>query len=167
MHGTEFEASPDHPSAARRPLRAWIMSDVHLETAPGWDLPPKDERPACDVVVIAGDLTTRIFRGVRWLQKRLPDVDMLYIAGNHEYWHGDLDRTIDEAKVAAEGSRVHVLSVGDRVQVGDMTFIGVTTWTDFSLFEHGLVGRRRRARQAADDAGRDRHPYSTLFSRSS
>ncbi|MBR0688552.1 metallophosphoesterase [Bradyrhizobium manausense] len=140
MHGTEFKPSPDRPLAARRPVRAWIFSDVHLETASDWELPPPGARPRCDVVVVAGDLTTRVYRGVRWLQERFAEVPVAYIAGNHEFWNGDLDRAMEKANAAAAGSNVHVLSVGDRFRIGDVTIIGDTTWTDFSLF-----GDKRRA----------------------
>ncbi|WP_354255129.1 metallophosphoesterase [Bradyrhizobium sp. F1.13.3] len=123
---------------------AWIFSDVHLETAPGWDLPQRAARPRCDLVIVAGDLTRPMFRGVRWLQTRLSEVPVLYIAGNHEFWKGDLDRALEKANEAAAGSNVHVMSTGDRFHIGDVTFIGDTTWTDFSLF-----GDRRRAMAVA------------------
>jgi hypothetical protein len=144
MYGTESNTSLDQPLAVRRPVRAWVFSDIHLETAPDWELPPEDRRPRCDVVVVAGDLTVRMDRGVRWLQKRFAEVPVLYIAGNHEFWAGDLDRAIEKANAAAAGSNVHVMSSGDRFQIGDVTFVGDTTWTDFLLF-----GDRRRAMAVA------------------
>jgi hypothetical protein len=44
----------------RRPQRLLCVSDLHLETSAGWDLPPADERPVFDVLVVAGDLTVRM-----------------------------------------------------------------------------------------------------------
>ncbi|WPO42871.1 metallophosphoesterase [Tardiphaga sp. 42S5] len=45
-------------------MRIWILSDLHLESTRGWDLPPADARPQFDVLVVAGDLITRMERGV-------------------------------------------------------------------------------------------------------
>lgn len=48
-------------------MRLWILSDLHIEPTRGWDLPAEHSRPAYDVLIIAGDLSTRAERGVRWL----------------------------------------------------------------------------------------------------
>lgn len=45
----------------------WLWSDIHLEMSV-WDIPR--EQPKFDVLVVAGDLTTRAERGVRWLRER-------------------------------------------------------------------------------------------------
>jgi 3',5'-cyclic AMP phosphodiesterase CpdA len=42
----------------------WILSDLHLEFTPGWELPSADARPRFDVLVVAGDLIPRMERGV-------------------------------------------------------------------------------------------------------
>jgi 3',5'-cyclic AMP phosphodiesterase CpdA len=67
-------------------MRLWIMSDLHLELTRGWDLPGVGERPDYDVLVVAGDLTTRMERGVAWLLARVTDkaicgADFLVLAG--------------------------------------------------------------------------------------
>jgi 3',5'-cyclic AMP phosphodiesterase CpdA len=64
--------------------RLWVMSDLHLELSRGWDLPTGDARPDFDVLVVAGDLVTRMERGVKWLLRRVKDRDVIYVAGNHE-----------------------------------------------------------------------------------
>ena len=65
-------------------MRLWILSDLHLELTRGWDLPAGAARPDFDVLVIAGDLVTRMERGVKWLLERVVDRDVVYVAGNHE-----------------------------------------------------------------------------------
>jgi len=129
-------------------MRLWIMSDVHLELTRGWDLPPVGKRPDFDVLVVAGDLVTRMERGVRWLAERVVE-QVIYVAGNHESYGTDIDRTVEKAMAAAEGTNVTVLQ--DRaVKIGDTTIAGATLWTDFELF-----GDRRRAMAVAGERMND------------
>jgi predicted phosphodiesterase len=124
-------------------MRLWIMSDLHLELTRGWDLPAAAERPEFDVLVVAGDLITRMERGVRWLAERVSDHTVIYVAGNHECYGTDVDRTVEKAMEAARGTSVVVLA--DRaVLIGDTVFAGATLWTDFDLF-----GDPRRAMAVA------------------
>lgn len=119
-------------------MRLWPMSDLHLELTRGWDLPAPAERPAFDVLVMAGDLVPRMERGVRWLVERVPDKPVIYIAGNHEFYGTDEMRTVEKAMQAAAGTNVHVLqnrSVTLEDATGRVTFAGGTLWTDFEL--HG------------------------------
>jgi Icc-related predicted phosphoesterase len=115
-------------------MRLWILSDLHLELTRGWDLPPLEERPDYDVLVVAGDLITKMPRGVAWLRDRVTDRPVVYISGNHEAFGQDIDRTIEKARAAADGSNIHVLE-NDSVTIGSTTFIGCTLWTDFELFD--------------------------------
>jgi predicted phosphodiesterase len=120
-------------------LRLWIQSDQHLESTRGWDLPAVGDRPNYDVLVIAGDLITRMERGVAWILERVTDRPVLYVAGNHESYGADIDRTVEKARALAAGSNVHVMQ-NDVVQLSDpaggtlVTFLGATGWTDFNLF---------------------------------
>lgn len=124
-------------------MRLWIMSDLHLELTRGWDLPAAAERPEFDVLVVAGDLITRMERGVRWLAERVSDRPVIYVAGNHEGYGVDVDRTVEKAMEAARNTNVVVLA--DRaVAIGDTVFAGATLWTDFDLF-----GDPRRAMAVA------------------
>jgi predicted phosphodiesterase len=111
----------------------WILSDLHLEFSPRWELPSGDERPCFDVLVIAGDLTTRMERGVAWLLPRVTDRPVVYIGGNHEFYGCDIDRTVEKARRAATGTNVHILQ-NDAVEINNVLFIGSTLWTDFALF---------------------------------
>jgi calcineurin-like phosphoesterase family protein len=108
------------------------MSDLHLESTRGWDLPAVADRPDFDVLVIAGDLIPRAERGVAWILERV-DRPAVFVCGNHESYGCDIDRTVEKARALAAGTNVHVLQ-NDTVQIGDVTFIGATFWTDFNLF---------------------------------
>ena len=121
----------------------WILSDLHVELTRGWDLPAANERPRYDVLVIAGDLIPRMERGVKWLRERVSDRPVIYIAGNHEAYSCDIDRTIEKAKIVAAGSNIHVLQ-HETIRLADVTFAGATLWTDFNL-----LGDQRRAIAAA------------------
>ncbi|WP_371259238.1 metallophosphoesterase [Bradyrhizobium sp. WSM1743] len=68
-----------------------------MELTRGWDLPAGDARPQFDVLVIAGDLIPRMERGVTWLLERVPDRPVIYVAGNHEFYGTDIDRTVEKA----------------------------------------------------------------------
>jgi predicted phosphodiesterase len=133
----------------RTDVLLWILSDLHLELTRGWDLPSGVARPRFDVLVIAGDLIPRMERGVAWLRERVPDRPVIYVPGNHEGYGCDVDRTVEKAKHAAEGSKVLVLE-NEAVQIGDVTFAGATLWTDFNLF-----GDQRRAMVVAGERMND------------
>jgi predicted phosphodiesterase len=130
-------------------MRLWIQSDLHVELTRGWDLPAADARPRFDVLVVAGDLIPRMERGVSWLRERVPDRPVIYIPGNHESYGCDVDRTVEKAKQAAEGSKVFVLQ-NEAIRLGNVTFAGATLWTDFALF-----GEQRRAMTVAAERMND------------
>jgi predicted phosphodiesterase len=128
-------------------LRIWVLSDLHVESTRGWDLPPVGNRPNFDVLVIAGDLITKMERGVAWVLKRVADRPVFYLGGNHEFYGCDIDRTVAKARVLAAGTNVHVLQ-NDVVQINDpagggpVSFFGATGWTDFDLFGDPERGMR-------------------------
>lgn len=113
-------------------MRLWVMSDIHLELTRGWDLPPAEARPDFDVLVVAGDLVPRAERGVRWLLDRVSDRPVIYVMGNHEGYGTDIDRTVEKAKTAADGTNVHLLE-NETVRIGNVVFAGATLWTDYAL----------------------------------
>lgn len=113
-------------------LRLWILSDLHIELTRGWDLPAGNARPQFDVLVLAGDLIPRMERGVKWLRERVTDKPVIYIAGNHEAYGVDIDRTLAKAKLAAEGTNIFVLQ-DEAITLDGVTFAGSTLWTDFQV----------------------------------
>lgn len=114
-------------------MRLWILSDLHMDLTRGWDLPALTERPAFDVLIMAGDLTSRMERGVRRLAERVSGQPVIYIAGNHEGYGADIDRTIEKAKEAAAGTNIHVLD-NEAIIIGGLRILGTTLWSDFNLF---------------------------------
>jgi Icc-related predicted phosphoesterase len=129
-------------------MRILPFSDIHLETTRGWDLPPLPQLPPFDVAVIAGDLTTRMERGVKWIKEHISK-PCLYIPGNHEPYGVDLDVTVAKARAAAIGTNVLVAS-NDAHSICGVDFFGCTLWTDFNLF-----GDRHVAMTVAGDRMND------------
>ena len=108
-----------------------ILSDLHLSLG-ALDPPDND----ADVAVLAGDIA-RPREAIAWASALRKPV--LYVAGNHEFYGGTLDGTLDALRACAEGTQVHVLD-DDVLVVDGVRFLGSTLWTDFALF-----GEARRA----------------------
>jgi len=119
----------------------WILSDLHLESTKGWDLPAPAARPDFDVLIVAGDLVPKMERGVAWLRSRVTDRPVLYLPGNHEGYGCDIDRTVEKARAAAAGSNVHVMQ-DDVLKIGNTTFVAATLWTDFELLGNSDLAMR-------------------------
>jgi predicted phosphodiesterase len=130
-------------------VRIWLLSDLHMESTRGWDLPPAGARPDYDVLVVAGDLVTRMERGVQWLLERVTDRPVIYVGGNHEAYGVDIDITLAKAREAAAGTNVHILE-NDAVEIDGVIFLGAVGWTDFNLF-----GDQERAMRVAGDEMND------------
>ena len=103
-------------------MRIHLLSDLHLEF--------QDFSPAtldADVVVLAGDVDL-LARGVKWANKNF-SCPVIYVGGNHEYYKGHLDRTLQKMRAKAL-SHVHVLE-NEQVVINGVRFLGTTGWTDF------------------------------------
>lgn len=83
-------------------MKLHILSDLHNEFSKF--VPPKT---AADVVVLAGDIDNHR-SGVYWAAATF-DKPVIYIAGNHEYYHDNTKTLPAELGAAAEGTSVHFL----------------------------------------------------------
>ncbi|QYX50462.1 metallophosphoesterase family protein [Pseudomonas sp. S07E 245] len=103
-------------------MRIGVLSDLHLEF--------EHFEPAeldVDLVVLAGDIHTKE-RGIRWANEVFSS-EVLYVLGNHEFYSGHFDRTLEKSKQLA-ASHVHVLEQDVFIRDG-IRFLGCTGWTDF------------------------------------
>lgn len=124
-------------------MKLHILSDLHIEFA---DFEPPATNS--DVIVLAGDIGVGP-GGLEWAAARLPDVPVIYVPGNHEYYNHDL-RLSDELKADAPDN-IHVLN-DEQAVVDDVRFIGCVMWTDFELFGQGeKFFSMQRARRAIED----------------
>jgi predicted phosphodiesterase len=114
-------------------MKLLVLSDLHLEDS-GF-VPDKAALKRCDAVVLAGDIHPGS-KGIAWARKTFGSNRVVYVAGNHEFWGGDWDRTLDELR---EQARVHDVSFleNDSVVVEGVRFLGCTLWTDFKYFGIG------------------------------
>lgn len=116
-------------------MKIRIYSDLHLELL---EELPKLHLPSVDLVILAGDIHRGV-EGIRWAKATFKNQPVVYIMGNHEYFHGDLVSTLAEARNEANGSNVHLLEQ-DVLELPNVTVLGCTLWTDF-----GLLGAERVA----------------------
>jgi hypothetical protein len=106
-------------------MRIALLSDVHLSVQP-LPVPVAD----ADVVVVAGDVA-RPAAAIAWV--RGFGRPAVFVAGNHEFYGGDLAGTLAALRREAAGSAVHVLE-RDTWHHGSMRFLGCTLWSDHRLY---------------------------------
>lgn len=108
-------------------VKIQIFSDLHIEFE---DL--AIDTCGADVVVLAGDIHTKD-RGLKWAIENIPDIPVMYVLGNHEFYGGAYPKLVDTLKTQAAGTNVHILEKGV-VHIDGVNFLGCTLWTDFNLF---------------------------------
>ncbi len=114
-------------------MRVLVLSDLHLEDSAF--VPDKAAVKHCDVVVLAGDIHPGT-AGISWARRTFKDKPIVYVAGNHEYWGGDWDATLEAMREQALLHGVNFLE-NDRVVINGVRFLGCTLWTDFKYFGIG------------------------------
>lgn len=126
-------------------MKIWPVSDLHEEFEP---FTPPSVMPDHDVVVVAGDLVTRMRRGPARLHAMGLDAKpVVYVGGNHEFYGEKRDRELEKAREAALAyPNIHILQ-DEAVVIQGTRFLGATLWTDFRL-----LGDERQA-AAMDLAG--------------
>jgi predicted phosphodiesterase len=124
-------------------MKLHILNDLHIEFA-DFDPPVTD----ADVVILAGDIGVGR-QGVDWAGLRFPDRPVIYVAGNHEFYHHDL-ALVDALKSQAP-DHVRVLN-DDQCVIDGVRFLGCILWTDFALFgEADRSFAMQAARQRMND----------------
>lgn len=144
-------------------MRLAIYSDLHLEMIlrPKGTLPWRPPELNVDVVVLAGDIACGT-QGIRWAAEAFRQCpvtpDILYVAGNHEYYGENLRSLLAEMRWTAAKLGVHFLE-NNVVELSGVRFLGTTLWSDFELYGGGTTKTEhmKAARQQISD-------YSTIFS---
>jgi predicted phosphodiesterase len=104
-------------------MKIQIYSDLHLEFSQ-FEQPKKE----AGIVILAGDIDIHA-RCVTWANGAF-SCPVIYVAGNHEYYGGHIDRTLQKMRDAA-APHVHILE--NEVFVWQqIRFLGTTAWTDFT-----------------------------------
>jgi Icc-related predicted phosphoesterase len=128
----------------RRTLRIRVLSDLHWEFLQGREEAFAMPAVPADVVVLAGDIHVGS-EGLLWARQAFPDTEIVYVAGNHEFYDRVWDRVLPELRRVAKQLGVHFLD-GDEVAISGVRFLGATLWTDFDLF--GPLARGIAMREA-------------------
>ena len=108
-------------------MKIRILSDLHLEFL-NWRPPKGDE----DVVVLAGDIAEGVF-GIQWARECFSRTPIVYVAGNHELYGGNLDATPALLREEARRHDVHFLDC-DEVVIGGVRVLGCTLWANLRLY---------------------------------
>lgn len=141
-------------------MKIRIYSDLHLEFGrPFW---PSTQGGDEDLVVLAGDISVGT-AGVRWAAESFPHVPVVYVLGNHEYYHRNFDTLIDACRQDARGTNVHILE-RDILDVGGIRVLGCTLWTDYALLGTDRVDEARNwAKRSLADHGLIRRDSGQFF----
>ena len=106
-----------------------LFSDLHLEFL-NFDIEPMPEDSE-SILVLAGDIhvghrVVPFLDGCAHMFKHV-----VYVLGNHEYYKGDLDYTLNDIKVATSMiPNIHVLE-NKTIEVEGIRIIGATMWSSF------------------------------------
>lgn len=106
-------------------MKLHILNDLHIEFG-DFTIPNTD----ADVIILAGDIGVGM-EGLTWIEGQNLNKPVIYIPGNHEFYHNDI-RLIDKLKTQAPDN-VRVLN-DDAVVIEGVRFLGSILWTDFLLF---------------------------------
>ena len=111
-------------------MRAWVMSDLHVDAAP-YDLP---KTPAeVDVIIIAGDVADGHERSADWLRDHaVPrELPVVYVCGNHDFYGTDL---AEEYAPVYQEVGVDLLHSGrPTIEIAGTRIVGSTLWTDYAI----------------------------------
>lgn len=114
-------------------MKIHVLSDLHLEFGP-ITLPRVD----ADLVVLAGDVHTKR-NGIPWIRRTFPEVPVIYIVGNHEFYGEKAPGLLDKLKSETGGSNIRVLE-NEFVEIGGYRIFGATLWSDLALFGDPQTG---------------------------
>lgn len=111
-------------------MRVAILSDLHVEFEPFQ--PPAAARQA-DLVILAGDIHNGE-AALHWARCAFPGQRLVQVAGNHEFFGGCWQATLEQMRTTAAALDIHLLE-NDAVVIDGVQFLGATLWSDFRLFE--------------------------------
>ena len=119
-------------------MKLHILSDLHIECA-DFTIPETD----ADVIILAGDIGVGL-SGLEWLKDQAIQKPVIYVPGNHEYYHHDINLFNDIQVNCA--SNTYLLN-DNVIEIEGVRFLGSVLWTDFDLF--GVTDRYFSIQQAS------------------
>jgi Icc-related predicted phosphoesterase len=109
-------------------MRIQLVSDLHLEFS-GVKITNTSN---VDALILGGDITIAKKNNYQDFFASVSDQykDIIYIAGNHEYYGGSWDNTIDVLReMVSPYPNIHFLE-DQYVDIDQVRFVGSTLWTD-------------------------------------
>lgn len=129
-------------------MKIFYASDLHIEYDENREVLQFGDIDA-DVAILAGDIGTGI-EGIQWAADTF-DIPVIYVMGNHEYYHHDYHQLRCDARKAAEALGVHLLD-GDVLEIGELRFAGCTLWTDYEANRQPALAKEIAAKVMPDHA---------------
>ena len=123
-------------------MKIQLMSDLHLEFEPTF----RPKNAGSDVLVLSGDICVADYftrseaspyhdRAMQFLDFFVHVTNewdhVVYVAGNHENYHGYIDTTVQTLKNMLQFRNLHLLDKTS-VDLSDVRFVGATLWTDLN-----------------------------------
>lgn len=107
-----------------------LYSDLHHEFGkPNICIPTEAE-----IVVLAGDIDTRLLINLGEIVREHPSKIFLYVPGNHDFYGRDYQTQLDYIHSIGEMcENLHILH-NSEFKYKDITFYGSTLWTDFTAY---------------------------------
>ncbi|SFM03274.1 metallophosphoesterase [Methylorubrum salsuginis] len=113
-------------------MRAWILSDLHVDACP-WEPPPG---PRVDLAIVAGDVADGLTRrAIPWLAAHVrPRArHVVYVPGNHDFYGCRLPDEIARGRDAAIAADMTLLDGGQSRVVDGLRIVGATLWTNYAV----------------------------------
>ncbi|MCY3409998.1 MAG: metallophosphoesterase [Candidatus Heimdallarchaeota archaeon] len=106
-------------------MRIQILSDLHLEFGP-----IKLDSVDRDLLILAGD----VFVGTKalgFIQEQLEISPVIYVLGNHEFYHHDYDEVWRQWKHISKITEGLSVLENQSIRIDDIEFFGCVLWSDF------------------------------------
>ncbi|MFU8838221.1 MAG: metallophosphoesterase [Thiohalomonadaceae bacterium] len=111
-------------------MKIQLLSDLHNECYRGKPPPPIAQSEA-EVVVLAGDIDVGL-AGLAWARDEAQRLGkrILYVAGNHEFYHHDI-ALLDKMREFCAGTEGVELLENEARVIDGVRFLACTLWTDY------------------------------------
>lgn len=114
-------------------MKALVLSDLHLDFRK-FSAVHKGQRidDGVDVVILAGDIHEGV-EGIRWARETFVTKEVIYVAGNHEFYDNNISYLPKYMREVAARMGVHFLE-RDAVEIQSVRFLGTTLWSNFEMY---------------------------------
>lgn len=112
-----------------------LLSDLHNEHKMFNVAPFYQKLQGVDLIVLAGDIQTpnETTNPVSWALDQLPDVPVVFVPGNHDFYGGVPTELLAQWKAQAKGTRVRVL-YNDVFDWDGVNILGTPLWSGLDLY---------------------------------